>query len=132
MHDCHLSLCPYVGVIKRSVLIYSWDRCDDFSAEAHWHYRAYICNLTAFKCILEKNKKGKKRKISLIEHIHPGGQTATVMNTALSENYSVLYPAVVEDEKKGPGRRVCTDTHTEPRKKWRANVQLGKQNPWSR
>lgn len=80
----------------------------------------------------KKIKKEKKGKISLIEHIHPRGQTATVMNTALSENYSVLYPAVVEDEKKGPGRRVCTDTHTEPRKKWRANVQLGKQNPWSR
>lgn len=47
-----------------------------------------------------------KKTISLIEHIHPGGQTATVMNTTLSENYSVLYPAVVEDEKgSGPTRR---------------------------
>ena len=56
-----------------------------------------------------------KKTISLIEHIHPGGQTATVMNTTLSENYSVLYPAVVEDEK-GSGRRVdtrtCTRAHT--------------------
>ncbi len=51
-----------------------------------------------------------KKTISLIEHIHPGGQTATVMNTTLSENYSVLYPAVVEDEK-GSGRHVRTDTH---------------------
>lgn len=49
-----------------------------------------------------------KKTISLIEHIHPGGQTATVMNTTLSENYSVLYPAVVEDEKgSGP------DTYTQ-------------------
>ena len=52
-----------------------------------------------------------KKTISLIEHIHPGGQTATVMNTTLSENYSVLYPAVVEDEK-GSGRHVHTHTHT--------------------
>ncbi len=52
-----------------------------------------------------------KKTISLIEHIHPGGQTATVMNTTLSENYSVLYPAVVEDEK-GSGRHVDTQTHT--------------------
>lgn len=54
-----------------------------------------------------------KKTISLIEHIHPGGQTATVMNTTLSENYSVLYPAVVEDEK-GSGRHVHTggDTRT--------------------
>lgn len=52
-----------------------------------------------------------KKTISLIEHIHPGGQTATVMNTTLSENYSVLYPAVVEDEK-GSGRHVDTHTHT--------------------
>lgn len=51
-----------------------------------------------------------KKTISLIEHIHPGGQTATVMNTTLSENYSVLYPAVVEDEK-GSGRHVDTHTH---------------------
>lgn len=52
-----------------------------------------------------------KKTISLIEHIHPGGQTATVMNTTLSENYSVLYPAVVEDEKgSGPTRR---HTHTQ-------------------
>lgn len=48
-----------------------------------------------------------KKTISLIEHIHPGGQTATVMNTTLSENYSVLYPAVVEDEK-GSGRHAHT------------------------
>lgn len=55
-----------------------------------------------------------KKTISLIEHIHPGGQTATVMNTTLSENYSVLYPAVVEDEK-GSGRHVHTggDTRTD-------------------
>lgn len=52
-----------------------------------------------------------KKTISLIEHIHPGGQTATVMNTTLSENYSVLYPAVVEDEK-GSGRHVDRHTHT--------------------
>ncbi len=52
-----------------------------------------------------------KKTISLIEHIHPGGQTATVMNTTHSENYSVLYPAVVEDEK-GSGRHVDTQTHT--------------------
>lgn len=52
-----------------------------------------------------------KKTISLIEHIHPGGQTATVMNTTLSENYSVLYPAVVEDEK-GSGRHVDTETRT--------------------
>lgn len=65
------------------------------------HYRAYICNLLSFKCILEK------KTISLIEHIHPGGQTATVMNTTLSENYSVLYPAVVKD-KKGSDRHVET------------------------
>lgn len=95
MRDCHLSLCPYVGVIKRSVLAYSRDLRVDFSAEAPWHYRAYICNFTAFKCILEKIKR---RKISLIEHSHPGGQTATVMNTALSENYAVLYPTVVDAE----------------------------------
>lgn len=50
-----------------------------------------------------------KKTISLIEHIHPGGQTATVMNTTLSENYSVLYPAVVEDEK-GSGHHVHTHT----------------------
>lgn len=68
---------------------------------ADGHYRAYICNLLPFKCILEK------KTISLIEHIHPGGQTATVMNTTLSENYSVLYPAVVED-KKGSDRHVET------------------------
>ncbi len=58
-----------------------------------------------------------KKTISLIEHIHPGGQTATVMNTTLSENYSVLYPAVVEDEK-GSGRHVDTQTraHTHRRR----------------
>lgn len=56
-----------------------------------------------------------KKTISLIEHIHPGGQTATVMNSRLSENYSVLYPAVVEDEK-GSGRHTRThlDTHMNP------------------
>lgn len=59
-----------------------------------------------------------KKTISLIEHIHPGGQTATVMNTTLSENYSVLYPAVVEDEK-GSGRheRAHKHTHTQDDKK---------------
>lgn len=73
------------------------------SIGADGHYRAYICNLIPFKCIL-----GKKT-ISLIEHIHPGGQTATVMNTTLSENYSVLYPSVVEDEK-GSARHIHSDT----------------------
>lgn len=64
------------------------------------HRAAYICNLIPFKCILEK------KTISLIEHIRPGGQTATVMNTTLWENYSVLYPAVVGDEKgSGPTHR---------------------------
>lgn len=75
---------------------------------ADGHYRAYICNLLPFKCILEK------KTISLIEHIHPGGQTATVMNTTLSENYSVLYPAVVEDEK-GSDRHIETHARTHTR-----------------
>lgn len=73
------------------------------SIGADGHYRAYICNLLPFKCILEKRQ-------SRLLNIHPGGQTATVMNTTLSENYSVLYPAVVEDEK-GSGRHVDRHTH---------------------
>lgn len=61
-----------------------------------------------------------KKTISLIEHIHPGGQTATVMNTTLSENYSVLYPAVVEDEK-GSGRHTHAPRTKERKegKKWK-------------
>lgn len=92
------------------------------SIGADGHYRAYICNLLPFKCILEKRQ-------SRLLNIHPGGQTATVMNTTLSENYSVLYPAVVEDEK-GSGRHVdrhtLARTHTQPESEKRRRAEESK------
>lgn len=86
------------------------------SIGADGHYRAYICNLLPFKCILEKRERERKKRKrqSRLLNIHPGGQTATVMNTTLSENYSVLYPVVVEDEK-GSRRQVDGRAHARAR-----------------
>lgn len=61
----------------------------------------------------ERERKKRKRQSRLL-NIHPGGQTATVMNTTLSENYSVLYPVVVEDEK-GSRRQVDGRAHARAR-----------------